>query len=78
MPTFVYEAMNASGKPQKGTLDAPSSEEVIKKLRGDGLFPTSVKEQKAPAKADKAKTDAGADGKPKNGDVDEDGLIFHG
>jgi type IV pilus assembly protein PilC len=65
MPTFVYEAMNASGKPQKGTLDAPSSEEVIKKLRGDGLFPTSVKEQKAPAKADKAKTDAGADGKPK-------------
>ena len=30
MPTFVYEAMNASGKPQKGTLDAPSSEEVIK------------------------------------------------
>jgi len=65
MPTFVYEAMNASGKPQKGTLDAPSSEEVIKKLRGDGLFPTSVKEQKAPAKADKAKTDAAADGKPK-------------
>ena len=65
MPTFVYEAMNASGKPQKGTLDAPSSEEVIKKLRGDGLFPTSVKEQKAPAKADKAKADAGADGKAK-------------
>jgi type IV pilus assembly protein PilC len=65
MPTFVYEAMNASGKPQKGTLDAPSSEEVIKKLRGDGLFPTSVKEQKAPAKADKAKADAGADGKSK-------------
>jgi len=57
--------MNASGKPQKGTLDAPSSEEVIKKLRGDGLFPTSVKEQKAPAKADKAKADAGADGKSK-------------
>ena len=65
MPTFVYEAMNASGKPQKGTLDAPSNEEAIKKLRGDGLFPTSVKEQKAPAKADKAKADAGADGKSK-------------
>jgi type IV pilus assembly protein PilC len=65
MPTFVYEAINGSGKPQKGTMEAASSEEVMKKLRGEQLFPTSVKEQKAPAKADKAKTDAGADGKPK-------------
>ena len=65
MPTFVYEAMNQSGKPQKGTMEAASSEEVIKKLRGDQLFPTSVKEQKAPAKADKGKADAAADGKSK-------------
>jgi type IV pilus assembly protein PilC len=52
MPTFAYEAMNASGKPQKGTMDAATSEDVIKKLRADGMFPTSVREDKAPAKGE--------------------------
>jgi len=46
MPTYAYEAMNASGKTQKGTIDAPTSDEAIQKLRGDGLYPTSVREQK--------------------------------
>ena len=54
MPTFAYEAASATGKTQKGTMDAPSSEEVMKRLRADGLFPTSVREEKATAKADKA------------------------
>ncbi len=46
MPTYAYEAMNASGKTQKGTIEAPSSDEAIQKLRGDGLYPTAVREQK--------------------------------
>ena len=50
MPTFAYEAMNASGKAQKGTMEAGSSDEVIQKLRGEGMFPTSVREAKAAAK----------------------------
>ncbi|NBX26216.1 MAG: type II secretion system F family protein, partial [Planctomycetes bacterium] len=50
MPTFNYEAMSATGKPSKGTMEAASSEEVIQKLRSDGLFPTQVKAQKSAGK----------------------------
>ena len=39
--------MTAAGKAQKGTMDAATSEDVIKSLRGQGMFPTSVREQKA-------------------------------
>jgi len=53
MPTYVYEALNSAGKPQKGTVDATSSEEAIQRIKSQGFFPTSVREQKV-------KTDAGA------------------
>jgi type IV pilus assembly protein PilC len=46
MPTFAYEAMNSSGKSQKGTIEADSSEDAIKRIRSQGFFPTSVREQK--------------------------------
>lgn len=46
MPTYVYEALNSAGKPQKGTVDANSSEEAIQRIKGQGYFPTSVREQK--------------------------------
>ncbi len=46
MPTFQYEALNASGKPQKGAVDAGTSEEAIQRIKMQGLFPTSVREQK--------------------------------
>jgi len=46
MPTFVYEALNSAGKPQKGTVEAVSSEEAIQRIKGQGYFPTSVREQK--------------------------------
>ena len=58
MPTFIYEAMSATGKPSKGTMEASSSEEVIQKLRGEGMFPTQVKPQKEATKAAKASTRA--------------------
>ncbi len=47
MPTYQYEALNAGGKPQKGTVDASSSDEAIQRIKLQGLFPTSVKEAKA-------------------------------
>jgi len=50
MATFAYEALNAAGKPQKGTIDAGSSEEAIQKIKQQGFFPTSVREQKNVAK----------------------------
>ena len=56
MATYAYEAMTAAGKAQTGTMDAATSEDVIKSLRGQGMFPTSVREQKAvKGKAEKVK-----------------------
>ena len=46
MPTYVYEALNASGKPQKGTIEAESSNAAIEQIKSQGFFPTSVREQK--------------------------------
>lgn len=46
MPTFVYEALNESGKTQKGQVTASSSEDAIARVRSQGFFPTSVREQK--------------------------------
>lgn len=54
MPSFAYEAMNASGKTQKGTIDAATSDDAIRKLREEGLYPTAVREQR----------NAGTTGKP--------------
>ena len=46
MPTYAYEALNASGKPQEGTVEAVSSEEAVQRIKSEGFFPTSVREQK--------------------------------
>jgi len=46
MPTYAYEALNSAGKPQKGTIEANSTEEAIQRIKGEGYFPTSVREQK--------------------------------
>lgn len=51
MATFAYEALNAAGKPQKGTIDANSSDEAIQRIKSQGYFPTSVREQKATKKS---------------------------
>ncbi len=46
MPTFTYEALNSSGKPEKGAIEATSSEEAVQRIKMQGRFPTSVREQK--------------------------------
>jgi type IV pilus assembly protein PilC len=46
MPTFAYEAIDKSGKPQKGTIEASSNEEAIQRIRLQNLYPKSVREQK--------------------------------
>ena len=56
MPTFQYEALNAAGKQQRGTIEASNSEEAIQRIRNQQLFPTTVK----PAKS--SKKDKGAGG----------------
>ncbi len=51
MPTFTYEALNSAGKPQKGSIEASTSEEAIQQIKGQGYFPTSVREQKIKGQA---------------------------
>ena len=46
MTTYTYEALNSAGKPQKGTVEAATSDEAIQRIKGQGFFPTSVREQK--------------------------------
>lgn len=50
MPTYVYEALNDAGKPEKGTIVAANSEDAIARIRSKGHFPTSVREQKVKKK----------------------------
>lgn len=71
MAVFAYEALDAAGKARKGELEADTSEQAIQKIKGQGFFPTSVREKKqkgaaaaqgrsgsaAPAKAKKKKKD---------------------
>lgn len=70
MPTYAYEALNSAGKPQKGVVDATSSEEAIQRIKTQGYFPTSVREQKvkAGAQADE-KVRARATKKKKKGEI---------
>ena len=46
MPTFQYEALNSSGKSQKGSIEAASSEEAVQRIKAQGLFPSTVREEK--------------------------------
>ncbi|MDX2130919.1 MAG: type II secretion system F family protein [Planctomycetota bacterium] len=45
MATFMYEALNSAGKPQKGTIEAGNTEEAIQRIKAQGYYPTSVREQ---------------------------------
>jgi type IV pilus assembly protein PilC len=46
MATFAYEAIDAAGKTQKGTVEASSSEDAIQRIKDQGYFPKSVKSSK--------------------------------
>ncbi len=67
MPSFQYEALDKAGKQQKGTVDAASSEEAIQRIKLQGYFPTSVREQKVKKSAAAEKTPAKAAKKKKKG-----------
>ena len=44
MPRFNYEAMTRTGGTVTGTLEAPTSAELVAKLKGSGYYPMSVSE----------------------------------
>ena len=53
MPVFTYEAMDAKGKPTKGTLEVATQNEAITRVKEMGLFPTKIVEiDKAKEKSD--------------------------
>jgi type IV pilus assembly protein PilC len=62
MPVFQYEALGKDGKPQKGTIEASSSDEAIQRIKLQSLYPTTVREQKG-------KKGAGAKSKAKQPDA---------
>lgn len=67
MATFAYEALNAAGKPQKGTVDATSSKEAIEKIKSQGFHPMQIREQKESDK--KGKAEAPGKKKKKKGEI---------
>ena len=60
MATFTYEALNSAGKPQKGTIEAGNTEEAIARIKSQGFYPTSVREQQAKKGAGSGAPDAAA------------------
>ncbi len=46
MAVFTYEALDATGKPTKGNVEAASNQEAIQQLKLQGYYPTAVKETK--------------------------------
>lgn len=60
MPVFTYEAMDAKGKPTKGTLEVANQSEALTRLKEMGYFPTKVVESDKGKEKDKDKNDAKA------------------
>ena len=70
MPTFAYEALDATGKPRKGELDANSSDDAIQQIKSQGFFPTSVRERKTKGAAGaQARSGAAPKKKKKKGEI---------
>ncbi|MGI9013013.1 MAG: type II secretion system F family protein [Phycisphaerales bacterium] len=68
MPTYAYEALNSAGKPQKGTVEASSSEDAIQRIKQQGFFPTAVREQKVKSSAESGSAGPRKTAKKKKGE----------
>ncbi len=49
MPIFEYSGFNAAGKKLSGTVEASGRRAVLQKLRGQGIYPTTLQEESAAA-----------------------------
>jgi general secretion pathway protein F len=49
LPIFEYEALNAAGKNIRGIIDADSARTARAKLKGQGIYPTEIREEAAAA-----------------------------
>ncbi|OGV39073.1 MAG: pilus assembly protein PilC [Lentisphaerae bacterium GWF2_49_21] len=68
MPIFQYTAMDSSGKEKKGRMEAANEQAVNSALKEQGMFPTTIKEDKAAAakKGTRAAPGAGPQGGKKS------------
>lgn len=67
MATYAYQAMDKSGKQLKGTIEASNSEEAIQRIKLQGYFPTSVREQKVKKQTGKVSAEDAQKAKKKSG-----------
>ena len=67
MATYAYQAMDKSGKQLKGTIEASNSEEAIQRIKLQGYFPTSVREQKVKKQQSKVSAEDSQKAKKKSG-----------
>jgi len=49
MPLFEYSGFNAAGKKVSGAIEGSGRRAVLQNLRGQGIFPTELREEKAAA-----------------------------
>ena len=54
MPTFTFEAMDATGQEMKDTIDAPNEEEAQATIRQMGYYVTKISVKKAKKKEGKS------------------------
>ena len=54
MPIYQYTAMDSGGKEKKGRMEAENENAVTSALKDQGMFPTSIKEDKSKAKSGRA------------------------
>jgi general secretion pathway protein F len=45
LPIFEYEALDSAGKSVQGIIDAESARTARTKLRGQGFYPTEIREE---------------------------------
>lgn len=60
MPVYAYKGLNAAGRNVAGIIDADSPKGARLKLRGVGVFPTDLAEERAAQKAAKTVSRAGS------------------
>ena len=66
MALYTYEALDATGKPTKGSVEASNNQEAIQQLKLKGFYPTTVKEQKGKKSGAKKKPVSAAAKKKKS------------
>jgi len=67
MPTYQFEALNESGEAVRTTVSAANADEAIARVRSQGLFPKSFREQKVKEGGGLGKGGGSAGSKKKGG-----------